>query len=274
MLIVISPSKTLDYESPSSPNRSTVPVFIQDAKILVGQLQTMGPGRLAKLMHISPKLAELNSSRYHDWHAPFTRNNAKQALLAFKGDVYAGLAAESLDRDDLAFAQKHLRILSGLYGVLRPLDLMQAYRLEMGTGLKNSRGADLYAFWGEKITRELNKNLKKAGNGILINLASGEYFKSIQPGKLKARIITPEFREKKNGQYRFFSFYGKKARGLMSRYIIKNRLTDPEDIKGFNLEGYRFNKALSSGDNWVFTRAMSGWNGLKSQTTLLTPCCQ
>ena len=257
MLIVISPSKTLDYETPATTNSATKPVFLQDSEELVKQLREMSAGRIARLMHISPKLAELNVNRYHDWRRPFTKSNAKQAVLAFKGDVYAGLAAESLDKDDLAFAQNHLRILSGLYGVLRPLDLMQAYRLEMGTGLKNNRGADLYAFWGEKITRELNKDLKKAGNGILINLASGEYFKSVHGDGLKARVISPEFKEKKNGQYRFFSFYGKKARGLMSRYIIKNRLTDPQDIKGFNLEGYRYNKGLSSADSWVFTRKMS-----------------
>ena len=254
MLIVISPAKTLDYETPAVIGKSTTPVFLQDSSELVKQLRQLGPGGIARLMHISPKLAELNAGRYRDWHIPFTRSNAKQALLAFKGDVYAGLDAESLDREDLAFAQKHLRILSGLYGVLRPLDLMQAYRLEMGTGLKNGRGADLYAFWGEKITNELNKDLKKSGNGILVNLASGEYFKSVHGDRLKARVITPEFKEKKNGQYRFFSFYGKKARGLMSRYIIKNRLSDPEDIKGFNLEGYCYNKKLSSGDNWSFTR--------------------
>ena len=256
MLIVISPSKTLDYETPVLTKSATKPVFLQDTEILVKQLRDMSAGRIARLMHISPKLAKLNASRYHDWQLPFTKSNAKQAVLAFKGDVYAGLDAVSLDQDDLAFAQQHLRILSGLYGVLRPLDLMQAYRLEMGTGLKNSRGADLYAFWGVKITSQINKDLKKTGNSILVNLASGEYFKSIQGAKLKARIITPEFKEKKNGQYRFFSFYGKKARGLMSRYIITNRLTDPEDIKGFNLEGYRFNKGLSSGDSWVFTREM------------------
>ena len=257
MLIVISPSKTLDYETPAVAKSATKPVFLQDSELLVQQLRDMSAGRIAKLMHISPKLAELNATRYHDWRMPFTRSNAKQAVLAFKGDVYAGLDAESLDQDELAFAQQHLRILSGLYGVLRPLDLMQPYRLEMGTGLKNSRGADLYAFWGDKITGQLNKDLKKTGNGILVNLASSEYFKSVQSGKLKARIITPEFKEKKNGQYRFFSFYGKKARGLMSRYIITNRLSDPEDIKGFNLEGYKFNKGLSAEDNWVFTRDKS-----------------
>ena len=254
MLIVISPSKTLDCESPAATRKKTTPVLLQDSLELVEQLRQMTPGKIAKLMHISPKLAELNVNRYHDWRIPFTLTNARQAVLAFKGDVYAGLDAESLDKDDLAFAQQHLRILSGLYGVLRPLDLMQAYRLEMGTGLKNSRGADLYAFWGDKITNALNKDLKKSGDGILINLASGEYFKSIQREALKAGIITPEFKEKKNGQYRFFSFYGKKARGLMSRYIIRNRLTDPEGIKGFNLEGYRYNKGLSSDDNWIFTR--------------------
>ena len=254
MLIVISPAKTLDYETPTTSKSATKPVFLQDSEALVQQLRGMSADRIGKLMHISPKLAKLNATRYQDWQLPFTRSNARQAVMAFKGDVYAGLDAVTLDQDDLAFAQQHLRILSGLYGVLRPLDLMQAYRLEMGTGLKTSRGADLYAFWGEKITNQLNKDLKKDGSGILINLASNEYFKSIHGGELKARIITPEFKEKKNGQYRFFSFYGKQARGLMSRYIIKNRLTDPEDMKSFNLEGYKFNKSLSAEDSWVFTR--------------------
>lgn len=257
MLIVISPSKTLDYKTPDTVKRATKPVFLQDSELLVRQLREMSTGKIAKLMNISPKLAELNANRYHDWHLPFTKSNARQAVLAFKGDVYAGLDAASLDQDDLAFAQKHLRILSGLYGLLRPMDLMQPYRLEMGTALESTRGTDLYAFWGDKITGQLNKDLKKTGDGVLVNLASGEYFKSIQAGKLNARIITPEFKEKKNGQYRFFSFYGKKARGLMSRYIITHRLQDPEDIKAFNLEGYRFNKKLSAEDNWVFTREKS-----------------
>lgn len=254
MLIVISPAKTLDYETPPITGKSTKPLFLDDSAVLVDQLRDMEPGRIARLMHISPKLATLNSNRYHEWHVPFTKSNAKQAVLAFRGDVYAGLDAYSLDADDLDFAQKHLRILSGLYGVLRPLDLMQAYRLEMGTELKNKRGRDLYEFWGGKITDVIQKDLKKQKDDVLINLASNEYFKSVHVNDLKARIITPAFREKRNGQYKFISFSAKKARGLMSRYIIRNKLTGPEDIKGFNLEGYRFSKKLSEGDNWVFTR--------------------
>lgn len=254
MIIVLSPAKTLDYETPATISKNTRPVFLRESTLLVEQLRAMSPGKLAGLMHISSKLAELNSRRYHDWHTPFTKTNAKQAVLAFKGDVYTGLNAAALDRDELDFAQKHLRILSGLYGVLRPLDLMQPYRLEMGTRLKNVRGADLYAFWGERITDALNRALKTAGHGILVNLASAEYFKSVRQERLQARVITAEFKEKSNGQYRFFSFYGKQARGLMGRYIISNRLTDPEDLKGFNLEGYRYNKGLSSTDTWVFTR--------------------
>lgn len=254
MIIVLSPAKTLDYETPAAAGKSSRPVFLQESALLVKQLRAMAPDKLAGLMHISPRLAELNAGRYQDWHTPFTKTNAKQAVLAFKGDVYTGLDAGSLDRDDLAFAQQHLRILSGLYGVLRPLDLMQPYRLEMGTRLENDRGADLYAFWGDRITDALNKDLKGAGHGILINLASAEYFKSVRQERLRARVITAEFKEKSNGQYRFFSFYGKQARGLMSRYIVKNRLTDPEDLKGFNLAGYRYHKGLSSTDTWVFTR--------------------
>lgn len=205
-------------------------------------------------MSISPKLATLNSNRYHQWSLPFNLDNAKQSVLAFKGDVYTGLDATSFDANELAFAQDHLRILSGLYGVLRPLDLIQAYRLEMGTQFNNLRGKDLYAFWGNVITESINQDLKKQQYNTLINLASNEYFKSIKAEKLNANVITPVFKDQKNGIYKIISFFAKKARGLMSRYIIQQKLTNPEDIKRFDLAGYSFNTNASTKDAWIFTR--------------------
>ncbi|PVV16103.1 MAG: hypothetical protein B6D82_01840 [gamma proteobacterium symbiont of Ctena orbiculata] len=181
-------------------------------------------------------------------------NNAKQAALAMKGDVYSGLDAETLNKKGFEFAQQHLRILSGLYGVLRPLDLMQPYRLEMGTKLPNDKGKDLYAFWGEQITRAINRDLKAQGDDVLINLASNEYFKSIKPRLIEGRIITPQFKERKNGSYRMIGVFAKRARGLMSRFIIDNRLRHPEEIQQFNSDGYRYNKRLSRENQWVFTR--------------------
>ena len=205
-------------------------------------------------MKLSMKLAELNFERYYDWSPPFTPENAKQAVLAMKGDVYTGLDAESFSEEDFAFAQGHLRILSGLYGVMRPLDLMQPYRLEMGTRLPNEQGRDLYAFWGITITEAVNRDLEAQGDDVLINLASNEYFKSIKPRLVNGRIITPQFKEAKSGGYRMIGVYAKRARGLMSRFIIENRLSDPESIKGFAMDGYRYNGALSQGEKWVFTR--------------------
>ncbi len=199
-------------------------------------------------------LAELNFERYRGWHRPFTPDNAKQAILTMKGDVYTGLDAESFNAKDFSFAQKHLRILSGLYRILRPLDLMQPYRLEMGTRLENEAGRDLYAFWGEVITEALNKALKAQGDDLLINLASNEYFKAIKPKRLNGRIITPAFKEFKNGSYRMIGVFAKKARGLMSRYIIQSRLNEPKAIKAFDADGYAFNPGLSTQTDWVFTR--------------------
>jgi cytoplasmic iron level regulating protein YaaA (DUF328/UPF0246 family) len=205
------------------------------------------------LMSISPKLGELNANRFQTWQLPFTPGNAKQALLAFKGDVYTGLDADTFSESDFAFSQKHLRILSGLYGVLKPLDLIQPYRLEMGTKLGNARGPNLYHFWDNKLTESLDKELESDDN-VLINLASNEYFKSVKVKSLKARMITPVFKDMKNGQYKMISFYAKKARGLMSAYIIKNKLEEVESLKGFDSEGYCFNPDMSKGDEWVFTR--------------------
>ncbi len=254
MLIVISPAKTLDYETPPVTKGHTKPAMLKQSQQLIDSLRNYSALDLAELMKLSMKLAELNFDRYHDWQTPFTTKNAKQAVLAMKGDVYTGLDAESLSEEDLQFAQSHLRILSGLYGVLKPLDLMQPYRLEMGTKLPNEQGKDLYAFWGESITQAINKALKAQGDDVLINLASNEYYKSIKPKLIKGRIITPQFKQKKNGSYRMIGVFAKRARGLMSRYIIENQLTDPEEIKKFKTDGYRFSKQQSKDDQWVFVR--------------------
>ena len=254
MLIVISPAKTLDYETPPVTKSHTKPTMLKQSQQLIDNLRNYSALDLAELMKLSMKLAELNFDRYQDWKTPFNTRNAKQAVLAMKGDVYTGLDAESLEEEDFKFAQQHLRILSGLYGVLRPLDLMQPYRLEMGTKLPNEHGKDLYAFWGESITQAANKALKAQGDDILVNLASNEYYKSIKPKLVKGRIITPQFKEKKNGSYRMIGVFAKRARGLMSRYIIENRLSDPEAIKGFKTDDYRFSKQQSKDDQWVFVR--------------------
>ncbi|MFE8072043.1 peroxide stress protein YaaA [Marinobacteraceae bacterium S3BR75-40.1] len=254
MLLVISPAKKLDYESPRPTDTYTQPRFLEDACELIDQLKPLEPHQVSDLMGISAKLGELNAQRYQEWHTPFDLDNARQAILAFKGDVYTGLAADQFEEADFEFAQAHLRILSGLYGVLRPLDLMQPYRLEMGTRFENTRGKDLYAFWGDKITESLNADLE-ADDGILVNLASNEYFKSVRKKELAAkRVVTPQFKDWKNGQYKMISFFAKKARGLMCAYAIKNRITQVDDLKGFDWEGYSFNEELSKGDNWVFTR--------------------
>lgn len=254
MLIVISPAKTLDFESPVATQQYTMPSLLDHSAELIGLLRTLEPDKIGKLMSISPKLALLNSNRYHQWTQPFDTNNAKQSVLAFKGDVYTGLDAETLSAAEMDFAQQHLRILSGLYGVLRPLDLMQAYRLEMGTRLESHRGNTLYDFWGDTITDVINQTLSKQKNRTLINLASIEYFKSIKLNKLKGRIITPVFKDKKKGEYKIISFFAKKARGLMSRYIIQNKLTNPEDIKSFNVNGYMYKRGQEDSDNWLFIR--------------------
>ncbi|NVK39835.1 MAG: peroxide stress protein YaaA [Oceanospirillaceae bacterium] len=253
MLTVISPAKTLDYDTPPTTDRHTQPEWLDQSQLLIDELRTLSVQDVAGLMKLSDKLASLNVARYESWSRPFSPDNAKQALLAFKGDVYTGLDAETLSDEDLAFAQQHLRMLSGLYGLLKPLDLMQPYRLEMGTKLGNARGKDLYAFWGSRLTDALNAELG-GSEPVLVNLASNEYFKSIQPKALKARLITPVFKDWKNGQYKIISFYAKKARGLMARYIIRNRIEDPEQLKGFDLEGYRFDPETSKGDTWVFIR--------------------
>ena len=254
MLIVISPAKTLDFETPAPIDTFTQPRFLDDSKLLIERLREFDPIQIGKLMSISNDLAELNHQRNMDWSTPFSEANAKQALLAFRGDVYIGLQADSFTKKDFEFAQKHLRILSGLYGLLRPLDLMQPYRLEMGTTLTNARGKNLYAFWNDKITTALNEELKNEKVPVLVNLASEEYFKAVHPKTLAARVVTPIFKERKGDTYKIVSFFAKKARGTMSRYIIRNRLKDVAALKAFVEDGYAFNASLSTVDEWVFTR--------------------
>lgn len=254
MLLVISPAKTLDYDTLPATARFTQPQHLDHAQELIGQLRQMSPQQIGELMHLSDKLAALNVARYGSWQPDFTPANAKQALLAFKGDVYTGLAAEDFSEEDFDFAQQHLRMLSGLYGVLRPLDLMQPYRLEMGTKLANARGANLYEFWGERISGWLNEALAAQGDDILLNLASNEYFGAVKRKALNARIIDTEFKDLKNGQYKIISFYAKKARGLMARYVIKERIRDPEQLKAFDYQGYRYSAEQSKPDSLVFLR--------------------
>lgn len=254
MLSVISPAKSLDFEaSPTTPTH-TQPDFLDKSQELIDILRDYSPQQLSELMGISDKLAGLNAARFAEWHPPFDLNNAKQAVQAFQGDVYVGLQAESFNEHDNAFAQRHLRILSGLYGLLRPLDLIQPYRLEMGTRLPNSAGKDLYAFWKKTLTDALNQAIAESGSKVLVNLASNEYFKAVDTKKLDARVVTPVFKDAKNGQFKIISFYAKKARGLMSAWMIHQRLDDPQGLKAFDVDGYRFNAILSEGDTLVFTR--------------------
>ena len=254
MLMVISPAKTLDFETPPTTERFTQPQYLDHSQELIAQLRELTPSQISELMHLSDKLAGLNAARFGSWTPAFTPSNAKQALLAFKGDVYTGLAADTLSETELDYAQQHLRMLSGLYGLLRPLDLMQPYRLEMGTKLANARGKDLYAFWGDRISEWLNEALCEQGDDVLLNLASNEYFCAVKRSALKARVIDTEFRDQKNGQYKIISFYAKKARGMMSRFVISERINDPKDLKQFDVQGYRYAKELSKPDKLVFLR--------------------
>ncbi|GAB2904303.1 peroxide stress protein YaaA [Microbulbifer echini] len=254
MLIVISPAKTLDYESDIPALETTQPNFLKESAALIQELRALSPQQISSLMKVSDKLGVLNYDRFQTWKRPFTDKNARPALLAFKGDVYTGLAAETMGKRDFSYAQKHLRMLSGLYGLLRPLDLMQPYRLEMGTRFANSRGKNLYEFWGEEITEELNEQLHKLKSHELVNLASNEYFKSVKPKVLNAEVITPHFKDLKNGQYKMISFFAKKARGMMSRWAIDQRVKKAQELKGFDVAGYQFNPDMSSERDWVFTR--------------------
>lgn len=254
MISVISPAKKLDFEQPSRYKDFTIPQFLGQSRGLNKLLREYSLLDLMELMHISSNIAQLNIERNHNWKTPFGIKNARQAFFAFRGDVYKSLDADTLKQADLKFAQQHLRILSGLYGILKPLDLIQPYRLEMGTRLENSRGKNLYEFWGSRITDKISEELSKHKSRVLVNLASNEYFKSIIPKQLDGEIITPVFKEKKGKDYRIVAIHAKKARGLMSRFIIKNRLNQPEAMKEFELEGYQYNDQLSDNRHWVFTR--------------------
>ena len=225
-----------------------------DSQLLVNDLKNHSPKQISKLMKVSDKLGVLNAERYNNWSLPFNEENSKQAAFAFQGDVYQGLEIDSFSKDDLNYAQDHFRILSGLYGLLKPLDLIQAYRLEMGTSFQNERGRNLYDFWNTSITEQLNKELKLIKSQYLLNLASNEYYKVIQPKSLNATIITPVFKDWKNGQYKIISFFAKKARGMMASYQLKNKINNIEDLKNFNTAGYVFNDNMSQGNQLVFTR--------------------
>ena len=254
MLAILSPAKTLDYETPLKTKLNSQPIYGRESNQLIKTLRTFEPFEVASLMKISDKLADLNHKRYVEWRNKPAESKTRPAALAFKGDVYQGLEAESFNDNDLKFAQRHLRILSGLYGLLRPLDVIQPYRLEMGTKLKTSKGQNLYDYWGTKLTTGLNEALKESKEGTLVNLASNEYFGAVQPKLLEGSLLNIGFKEKRNGQLKFVSFSAKKARGLMAKFMIKERLKNPDDLKNFDLEDYKFNKKLSSELDWTFSR--------------------
>ncbi|MFC3901647.1 hypothetical protein SAMN05421749_101307 [Acinetobacter marinus] len=254
MFIVISPAKSLDYESELPTEQFTQPRLLDDSARLIEEARKLSASQLGQLMHISEKLSQLNVDRFRDWQADFDLHNARQAIYAFTGDVYTGLDATSLDSAEIKFAQQHLRMLSGLYGLLRPLDLMMPYRLEMGTKLKNERGDNLYQFWGDRITERLRDDMQAEKSKILVNLASDEYYKSVNEKILDCEIIKPVFLDQKNGKYKVISFYAKKARGLMSRFIIQNKLKKIEQLKDFNVDGYYFDAENSNAQELVFKR--------------------
>ncbi|MCG9695980.1 peroxide stress protein YaaA [Shewanella sp. Isolate11] len=254
MLILVSPAKTLDYENPAKTSEFTQPSLLEHSAELIKVCRKLSPADIASLMKVSDKIAGLNAARFASWSPEFTPENAKQAVFAFRGDVYTGLDADSLSDTSLKRAQQQLRILSGLYGLLRPLDLMQPYRLEMGTRLENPRGSNLYQFWGDIVTEQVNQALAEQGDELLINLASNEYFKSVKPKKLSGQLITPIFKDKKNGQYKVISFFAKKARGMMVRYLLDNDVKDYDGLIKFDTAGYYYSEAESSVNEPVFLR--------------------
>jgi cytoplasmic iron level regulating protein YaaA (DUF328/UPF0246 family) len=254
MLSLISPAKTLDYTTALPTDTHTQPRLLEQSQQLIDVCRKLSATEIASLMTVSEKIANLNVERFRDWNAEFNFSNARQALFAFKGDVYTGLDAYHLKDQDIDFAQQHLRMLSGLYGLLRPLDLMMPYRLEMGTKLKNTRGNNLYEFWSSIITDQINQDLAEIDAKLLVNLASDEYYKSVNEKKIQAEIIKPVFLDQKNGKYKVISFYAKKARGLMARYLIENKLSQVEQLKAFDSEGYYFDAESSSDKELVFKR--------------------
>ncbi|MEH6453491.1 MAG: peroxide stress protein YaaA [Psychromonas sp.] len=254
MLVVLSPAKTLDFETPAPVEKFSQATLLEESQILINRCKKLAMQDIASLMKVSDKIAGLNVARFSEWQVPFSLDNAKQAIFAFQGDVYTGLQAQTLTEENINYAQQHLRMLSGLYGVLKPLDLMQPYRLEMGTKLDNQRGANLYQFWGNLVTETLNKALSAQGDKLLINLASNEYFKSVKKKQLQGQIITPVFKDQKNGQYKVISFYAKKARGLMARYIIEQEVTELDKLKQFDSAGYYFVSEQSTETELMFYR--------------------
>ncbi len=255
MLIVLSPAKSLDLDTPTPTREHTLPDFTKQAARLVNVLRGLSPGQVGDLMHISDPLSVLNVARYASW--TLDHGDGYQAAMAFNGDVYAGLDARSLAPKAIDFAQRRLRILSGLYGLLRPLDLIHPYRLEMGTKLATPAGKDLYAFWDETITRALNAELAATKSTALVNLASEEYFKSVKPKLLDAPLVAPVFEDWKNGKYKIISFYAKRARGMMARFAIENGITDAEELKAFDVGGYAFVPDESTGKSWLFRRRVA-----------------
>jgi cytoplasmic iron level regulating protein YaaA (DUF328/UPF0246 family) len=250
MIAIISPAKSLDFESTAPFEEASIPHFQKDADYLAAKLNKLKASELQTLLGISPKLAHLNAERFASWKTAIS----KQAIFAYNGDVYDGLEAKTLSSDEIKFAENHFRILSGLYGLLHPLDAIKPYRIDMGTSFSTPKGENLYKYWGDRITDQLKKSLKESENNILINLASQEYFSAVNTKKLKARIITPAFKDKSNDKYAMISFFAKRARGMMSRFIIQNSITDFEMLAGFDSGGYHLNHELTKGDNWVFTR--------------------
>ena len=258
MLFLLSPAKSLDYETPLDPQRShTPPLFVKQSKELIDLLRAYSPLQIGELMSLSDALSALNVARYQAWSSRTTPKNARQAVLVFDGDVYGGLDARSLGSEDLAWAQDHVCILSGLYGVLRPMDLMQPYRLEMGTRLANARGSNLYDYWGTQISDYLNTRLRSDISPVVINLASQEYFKAVDTKALKARVVECVFEDFKNGQYKIISFFAKRARGLMARYAVTHQLVKPEQLRAFDVDGYAWSAAQSTPERMVFRRKIS-----------------
>ena len=254
MITVLSPSKTLNEDPELITKEYSIPEFLERSEVLVEKLREFSPSEMGKLMDINPKLSEVNVERYLQWKLPFDTTNSDRALLMFKGEVFNGLKAETLNEDDLLYAQDHLRILSGLYGILKPLDLMQPYRLEMGTSLEIDHWKNLYDYWDNRITEKINEEMGSQDEKVLLNLASDEYFKVLDPSKIDARILKCQFKEERDGKLKFITIYGKKARGLMTRFIIQNKIDRAEDLKAFDLDCYHYNDEHSSDDTWMFSR--------------------